>query len=99
MFSRTLVEGLNGLGDRPWSGLRKGKGMDDRSLAKQLGAYGIHPRTVRIEERTCRGHERGDFKETFQRYVPAADTDNTDEMNPCNPWLKTLAELRELDRW
>ena len=25
-------------------------------------------------------------------------TDNTDEMNPCNPWLKILAELRELDR-
>ena len=73
MFSRAMVAGLNALEGRPWRGLRNGKGINDVWLADQLAPYGIQPRTLRMEDKTCRGYESGDFKEVFQRYIPAAE--------------------------
>ena len=70
MFSRTLVAGLNRLEARPWRGLRNGKGINDVWLADQLAPYGIQPRTLRIDDKTCRGYEGQDLKEVFQRYAP-----------------------------
>jgi putative DNA primase/helicase len=48
IFSRTLVEILNGMGDRPWAEMRKGKEVTELWLARQLRPYGVRPKTMWI---------------------------------------------------
>src|SRR5206468_3040322 len=46
IFSRTLVDALNNLGDRPWAELRMGLNLSEAWLAKQLQPVGIRPRYI-----------------------------------------------------
>ena len=73
MFSRMLVQGLNGLADRPWGEMRNGKGITDAWLAAQLQPYGIQPRTLRIGQTQAKGYFEEDFQEAFQRYMSRAE--------------------------
>ncbi len=75
LFSRTLVERLNGAGERPWMELRKGKGVTETWLAQQLRPYGVHSRTVRIGEQVAKGYMREDFQDVFKRYIPKSEVD------------------------
>jgi putative DNA primase/helicase len=75
MFSRTLVQGLNGLADRPWGEMRNGKGITDAWLAAQLQPYGIQPRTLRIGQAQAKGYCEEDFQEAFQRYMSRGEID------------------------
>src|ERR1051325_11898347 len=64
IFSRDLVDWLNGFTDRPWvdlPGLRlvncgKRKQMTELWLAQQLRPYGIRPRTIRIAKDVAKGN-------------------------------------------
>ena len=71
LFSRDMVGVLNGLGDRPWREMRRGKPVTEMWLAMQLRAYGIRPKTIWIGSESAKGYERADFEEAFSRYVPA----------------------------
>jgi len=71
LFSRDMVGVLNGLGDRPWRELRRGKPVTEMWLAMQLRPYGIRPKTIWIGSESAKGYERADFEEAFSRYVPA----------------------------
>lgn len=75
MFSRTLIEGLSGFGERPWLELRKGKATTELWLAHQLRRYGVHSRTLRIGEARGRGYLEEDFHEVFRRYIPKSEVD------------------------
>jgi hypothetical protein len=75
MFSRVLVQGLNGLADRPWGEMRNGKGITDAWLAAQLQPYGIQPRTLRIGQAQAKGYFAEDFQEAFQRYMSRGEID------------------------
>jgi putative DNA primase/helicase len=75
IFSRTLVEGLNGLPDRPWVEMKNGKGITEAWLAEQLLPYGIRPRMMRIGEAQARGYCEDDFQEAFQRYMSRSELD------------------------
>jgi hypothetical protein len=70
LFSRDLVGVLNGLGDRPWRELRRGKPLTEMWLAMQLRPYGIRPKTIWVGAESAKGYERTDFEEAFSRYVP-----------------------------
>jgi hypothetical protein len=73
LFTRTLVEALNGRGERPWVDLTSSKGITDRWLSRQLRPYGIRPRTFRIGGELGKGYMQDDCMETFRRYISRTD--------------------------
>jgi len=84
IFSRDLVDWLNGFTDRPWfdlPGLRlvdsgKRKQMTELWLAQQLRPYGLRPRTIRIGDDIAKGYVLEEMIEVFQRYMPRSELDN-----------------------
>jgi hypothetical protein len=73
MFTRDLVQHLNGLPERPWRELSKGKPVDEYWLGRQLRPFGIGPQTLRINGQAAKGYLQEDFLEPAQRYVSKAD--------------------------
>jgi len=70
LFSRTLVAQLNGMGERPWGELRRGRQVTEVWLARQLRPYGVRPKTLWIGESAAKGYLQEDLKEAFARYIP-----------------------------
>jgi hypothetical protein len=64
-----LLYRLTELPESPWANIR-GKPLDDRGLAARLRKYQVHPKTIRIGDRTPRGYERADFEDPWARYLP-----------------------------
>jgi len=73
LFTRTLVDELAGCSDRPWVETLKGKPVTERWLAQQLRPYGIHPRTLRIEDLRGKGYSKQDLQDTCRRYIPKSE--------------------------
>lgn len=70
--SAKLVEKLNGLETRPWSELRKGRGVSARGVATMLKDFEIRPRNAHANN----GYHLADFKDAFERYFPSNDADS-----------------------
>jgi hypothetical protein len=70
LFSRELVSGLMGFGQRAWVELLKGRQLTEIWLAQQLRPYGIKPKTMRIGEMVGKGYVKEDCMDTFRRYIP-----------------------------
>ncbi len=68
MASESILTALHGMDERPWSDLR-GKPVDARWLARQLGKYDVHSVTVRIGGSTPRGYRATDLHDPWRRYV------------------------------
>jgi putative DNA primase/helicase len=70
IFSHDLVEKLADMSERPWSEVCRGKRLTERWLARNLAAFGIRPRLLRIDDwRPSRGYCRADFDDAFTRYL------------------------------
>jgi hypothetical protein len=70
MFSKDFVEQLGELKERPWPEICRGsKPITERWLARNLAAFGIHSKTLRIGEAIAKGYELADFAESFERYI------------------------------
>src|SRR5438445_4705760 len=67
-FSRTIVAALNGMTDRPWAEMRRGKKISDQWLGRQLQPYEIASKTMRIGKALAKGYLAADFREVLQRY-------------------------------
>jgi putative DNA primase/helicase len=70
MFSKELVATLVDLKERPWPEVCRGKPITERWLARNLIAFDVHSKTLRIGEERAKGYERTDFDEAFSRYLP-----------------------------
>jgi putative DNA primase/helicase len=71
MFSKDLVEKLAEMKDRPWPEANRGKPITEHWLARNLGAFDIRPKLLRIGEgNPARGYELEGMKEAFNRYLP-----------------------------
>lgn len=67
-----LLNGLNGMADRPWPEWSRGKPLTARGLARLLKPFGIAPKSVRLSAtETAKGYDRADFEDAFRRYPPA----------------------------
>jgi len=70
------------MSDRPWPEAWRGKPITERWLAQKLADFGIHSKTLRIDEERARGYELADFTDSFERYFrpddenPTGETDN-----------------------
>ncbi len=70
IFSRDLIEYLEALTERPWGEVNRGKPINERWLARNLAAFGIHSKTLRIGAEQKKGYELADFGDAFARYLP-----------------------------
>jgi len=73
LFSRTVIEVLNHLEDRPWTEANRGRPITELWLAQQLRSYGVQPRTLRLGDVQAKGYLAEDLKPVFTRYLPRAD--------------------------
>ena len=71
LSSRSLVDALIDLSDRPWSEWRRGKSLTTNGLARLLKPFEIRPKTVRIDDlTTAKGYDVGWFDDALSRYLP-----------------------------
>lgn len=71
-----LLEKLTGDASFGWNTHNQGKPMNARQLARFLGNYKIKPKTVRQSQfSTPKGYVVQDFRDAFQRYLPADEAD------------------------
>ena len=77
IFSRVLVEGLNGrrFRDRPWVDELRGKPATERWLSNQLRPYGMKPKTMRIGNERAKGYVLEEFEDVFRRYIPMSEVE------------------------
>lgn len=69
MFSSELIDALQQMSERPWAEVNRGRPITERWLARNLAAFGIHSKTLRIGEDRAKGYELADFSDAFERYV------------------------------
>ncbi|MEW6119220.1 MAG: DUF3631 domain-containing protein [Pseudomonadota bacterium] len=80
--SSDLLQKLCALEECPWNTYNHGKPISPRQLAKLLGAYGIHTKTIRIGHSTPKGFEKSQFQEAFSRYLEEPTQSRSDEPGP-----------------
>jgi putative DNA primase/helicase len=98
ILSRDLVQALCEMGDRPWFEMHRGKPINERWLARKLGPFNIHPKTLRTVGDRGKGYEKGDFEEVFERYTSGqliGDT-VTGEAIPSAPSVTTSSPVTDL---
>jgi putative DNA primase/helicase len=72
LFSESICEALAGVEGRPWADWNHGKPISKNGLAKVLKAFDVSPRgSIRIGSATNKGYYLSDFREAFDRYLPA----------------------------
>jgi hypothetical protein len=75
MFSKDMIGELVQMAERPWPEVCRGKPITERWLARNLAAFRIHSKTVRIGDEQAKGYERADFTEVFERYLSREEGD------------------------
>lgn len=70
MFSKSLVESLLQMTDRPWPEANRGKPITETWLARKLRLFTIAPKLIRVGDAVGRGYELADFQEAVDRYLP-----------------------------
>jgi putative DNA primase/helicase len=80
MFSKSLVEALCAMTDRPWPEAHKGKAISETWLARRLHTFSVSSKTLRIADERQKGYEAADFKEAFERYLPAEGESKRDSV-------------------
>jgi hypothetical protein len=66
-----LLEALHADEHRPWHDYQEeGFGITSRQLARLLKLFGIHPKSVRIDEGTPKGYMTAAFEDAWGRYLP-----------------------------
>lgn len=78
MFSKSLVEALCAMTDRPWPEAHKGKPISETWLARRLRTFGVSSKTLRTIEGRAKGYEAADFADAFERYLPAGQESKRD---------------------
>lgn len=80
LFSKSVVDALCAMTDRPWPEAHRGKAITETWLARRLRDFGIASRTLRIADDRAKGYEAADFSEAFQRYLPAGEESKRDSV-------------------
>lgn len=84
IFSKNLVDELNGLTESPWADWNRGKGLTPNALARLLKPFGIESATMRIDADLLKGYRKKSFTDAFTRYIPPDATVTTLQSNNFN---------------
>lgn len=84
-----LLEKLNTHSDMDWARYNRGQPLTSRQLSRYMSAYGVKPKTVRMNDKyTPKGYDIREFEEqAFSRYLPPrliepTPVEETDEISP-----------------
>jgi hypothetical protein len=92
MASKAIIDHLNGLPDRPWATISKGRSLTGHRLAIILKAHKIVP--VKNAGSTARGYFRDQLVETFSRYLDPARPDPGPQDDPPNASYAHSPEIK-----
>lgn len=96
--SEDLVVDLNSLRERSWPDWNKGKGITQRQVAKLLRGFAIHPKTIRVEDKTPKGYETKDFFDAFERYLEQENSEPPPQGGIYPQQAQQPNETEELER-
>ena len=68
--TKDLLNGLINMDESVWADSYKGKPMTDRGLAMRLRCYEISSKDIRWGELVCKGYDKADFLDAWERYLP-----------------------------
>jgi len=68
LSTQDLIGKLRGLEESPWSNEVE---LTPRKVARMLRAFGVAPKTVRLESDTAKGYSVSQFSQPFSSYVPS----------------------------
>ena len=102
LASAMICERLAEREDRPWPEFRRGKPLTARQLAKLLQAFGVRPRTVRIDDETAKGYRLEELTDSFNRYLPPSPSvtptqSNVPSANRDKPSVTTASNVTEAE--
>ena len=80
LFSKSIVDALCAMTDRPWPEAHRGKAITETWLARRLRDFGISSRTIRLPDERAKGYEADDFTEAFLRYLPDGEEAKRDSV-------------------
>lgn len=89
--SKTLVESLIELEDRPWCEWRRGKPLTQNSLARLLKPYGVTSNTVRVGNSTPKGFVVEKLKVAFAPYISIPEVSTATPPQPATDQEKNVA--------
>lgn len=69
IFSKSLVESLIAMSERPWGEIRKGKAITENWLAHRLRSFEVTSKTIRIGPDVAKGYHLTDFDDAFARFL------------------------------
>ena len=95
IFSKSLIESLCAMSDRPWPEANRGKPITESWLARRLHPFGINPRTLRIGDDRAKGYETAHFNEAFERYLSSLGLSNRDTVTAIDSQALTPVESRD----
>jgi len=98
IFSKNLCEKLAEMSERPWSEVRKGKGISERWLAHALSAFGIKSKTLRIGEDRAKGYEAAAFADAFERYVASTPLSKRDNVTTSHKSIDFEDDTKEREQ-
>jgi hypothetical protein len=97
-----LINALVNDDEKPWGTYNRGNPISPRQLAKQLAAYGIKSKTVRLgPHNTPKGYEPSQFDDAFARYLadlPESRQQSTDPSDADGGITGEIADSPALQR-
>jgi len=84
MFSKTLIESLCAMTERPWPEAHKGRPITESWLARRLRLFNITSQTLRIGDDRAKGYKIADFADAFDRYLPMEGLSGRDTVTTRN---------------
>jgi hypothetical protein len=81
-----LVDALNAIEESTCGGWNDGVGIRTRELGWKLKPYGIHAKSIRMDDgKVPNGYERVQFEEAFSRYLPTLIPEQDDDEDAESP--------------
>lgn len=71
MLSKTLVDTLCTMSDRPWPEANRGRPITPTWMAGRLRGFNVSSKTIRVGDERANGYELAHFQDAFDRYLPS----------------------------
>jgi hypothetical protein len=70
LTTHELLDHLQGQEETPWADWSRGNPITARRVADLLRPFEIHPRQIRVEDKTVKGYRLDACEDAFERYLP-----------------------------
>jgi hypothetical protein len=80
MLSKTLVDTLCSMSDRPWPEANRGRPITPTWMARRLHGFNVSSKTIRVGDERANGYELAHFQDAFDRYLPVPGLSKRDNV-------------------